>query len=154
MPFYPSGRGPEDRSGIYIQSYRVRISRKVLYLQSIISYSGARWRHTFLSPFLAANRSLAVPILYGDTSLCDMYGFDQLQHPHSISVPSWPDWIGSDDGWRRYNCGYHAPAEAQLCHHDLESTRGGWACCKYRIQYTQYKERRNTDGTDLVFSKF
>ena len=24
----------------------------------------------------------------------------------------------------------------------------------YRIQYTQYKERRNTDGTDLVFSKF
>ena len=23
-----------------------------------------------------------------------------------------------------------------------------------RIQYTQYKERHNTDGTDLVFSKF
>ena len=37
MPFYPSGRGPEDRSGIYIQSYGVRISKKVLYLQSVIS---------------------------------------------------------------------------------------------------------------------
>ena len=76
MPFYPSGRGPEDRSGIYIQIVRSTYLEEGVISPVCYIHSSARWRHTFLSPFLAANRSLAVPILYGDTPPCDSLSRD------------------------------------------------------------------------------
>ena len=96
MPFYPSGRGPEDRSGIYIQSYGVRISKKVVISPVCYIHSSARWRHTFLSPFLAANRSLAVPILYGDTPPCDSWSGKDVETNTQINECDIIAWFNVD----------------------------------------------------------